>query len=98
MEVGMTVGIDQEDWKKVLAELVGTFFFFFVGIGSIAGAAQAGTVGLLVIALAHGLALAIAITAFGPISGFHFNPAETISLMVARKISPVLSLLYLLGQ
>lgn len=94
----MTVAIDQEDWKKVLAELVGTFFFFFVGIGSIAGAAQSGTVGLLVIALAHGLALAIAITVFGPISGGHFNPAVTISLMVARKISPVLSLLYILGQ
>lgn len=94
----MTVAIDQEDWKKVLAEVVGTFFFFFIGIGSIAGAMQAGTVGLLVIALAHGLALAIAITVFGPISGGHFNPAVTISLMVTRKISPVLALLYILGQ
>ena len=30
----MTVTIDQRDWQKVLAEVVGTFFFFFVGIGS----------------------------------------------------------------
>ncbi|MDQ5825119.1 MAG: aquaporin [Chloroflexota bacterium] len=94
----MTVAIDQEDWKKVLAEVVGTFFFFFIGIGSIAGASQAGATGLLIVALAHGLALSIAITALGPISGAHFNPAVTISLLVARKISPVLALLYILGQ
>ena len=94
----MIVGIDQEDWKKVLAEVVGTFFFFFIGIGSIAGANQAGATGLLIIALAHGVALSIAVTALGPISGGHFNPAVTLSLMVARKISPVLSLLYILGQ
>lgn len=94
----MTVGIDQEDWKKVLAEVVGTFFFFFIGIGSIAGASQAGATGLLIVALAHGLALAIAITALGPISGGHFNPAVTVGLMVARKISPLLAVLYILGQ
>ncbi|HEX8230380.1 MAG TPA: aquaporin [Chloroflexia bacterium] len=94
----MTVAIDQEDWKKVLAEVVGTFFFFFIGIGSIAGASQAGGAGLLLVALAHGVALAIAITALGPISGAHFNPAVTIGLLVTRKISPVLALLYILGQ
>ncbi len=94
----MTVAIDQEDWKKVLAEVVGTFFFFFIGIGSIAGASQAGGAGLLLVALAHGLALSIAITALGPISGGHFNPAVTVGLLVARKISPVLALLYILGQ
>ncbi len=94
----MTVAIDQEDWKKVLAEVVGTFFFFFIGIGSIAGASEAGGVALLIVALAHGLALSIAITALGPISGAHFNPAVTIGLMMARKISPVLALLYILAQ
>ena len=94
----MTVAIDQEDWKKVLAEVVGTFFFFFIGIGSIAGASQSGAAGLLIIGLAHGLALSIAVTALGPISGGHFNPAVTISLLVARKISPLLALLYILGQ
>lgn len=94
----MTIGIDQEDWKKVLAEVVGTFFFFFIGIGSITVADEPGATGLLIVALAHGLALAVAITVFGPISGAHFNPAVTLSLMVARKISPMLGLLYILGQ
>lgn len=94
----MTIAIDQEDWKKVLAEVVGTFFFFFIGIGSIAATRDIGGVGLLFVALAHGLALSIAVSSLGHISGAHFNPAVTIGLMVARKISPVLALIYILGQ
>ncbi len=94
----MTVGIAQEDWKKVLAEVVGTFFFFFIGIGSIAATRDIGGVGLLFVALAHGLALSIAISSLGHISGGHFNPAVTLGLMTARKISPILALLYILGQ
>ena len=27
--------IDTEDWYKVIAEALGTFFFFLVGIGSV---------------------------------------------------------------
>ncbi len=91
----MTVTIDQQDWQKVLAEVVGTFFFFFIGIGSIPAA---GNSGVLYVALAHGVALAIAISALGHISGGHFNPAVTIGLAVARKISPLLAILYILGQ
>jgi MIP family channel proteins len=91
----MTVTIQQEDWQKVLAEVVGTFFFFFIGIGSVAWV-QTG--GVVYVALAHGLALAIAISALGHISGGHFNPAVTLGLMVARKISPMLAILYIIGQ
>src|SRR5437016_5819217 len=91
----MTVAIDQEDWKKVLAEVVGTFFFFFIGIGSIA---MAGNVGVRYVALGHGVALAIAVSARCLLSGAHFNSAVRIALVLARKISPLLALLYLLGQ
>lgn len=91
----MTITVDQQDWQKVLAEIVGTFFFFFIGIGSIA---VAGNLGVLYVGLAHGLALAIAISALGHISGGHFNPAVTVGLAVARKISPFLAVLYIIGQ
>ncbi|MGA7731878.1 MAG: aquaporin, partial [Chloroflexia bacterium] len=87
--------ITSRDWSKVIAEVVGTFFFFFIGIGS---GLFAGSAGVLYVALAHGLALAIAISALGHISGGHFNPAVTISLMVARKITPILGALYIVGQ
>src|SRR5438552_16941877 len=98
----MTITIDPRDWQKVLAEAVGTFFFFFIGIGSISTLVLAqnsvGALGIFYIALAHGVALAIAISALGHISGGHFNPAVSISLAVARKISPMLAVLYILGQ
>jgi MIP family channel proteins len=87
--------ITSKDWRKVIAEVVGTFFFFFIGIGSVL---FAGSAGVLYVALAHGLALAVAISALGHISGAHFNPAVTISLLVARKITPILSVLYIVGQ
>src|SRR5438132_12030976 len=95
----MTITRDQQDWRKVLAEIVGTFFFFFIGIGGVLVVGnQAGALGILYVALAHGVALALAISALGHISGGHFNPAVTIGLMVGRKIDIFLAFFYILGQ
>jgi len=94
----MNMAINQEEWKKVLAEVVGVFFFFFIGMGSAIVSAGNGAFTALYVALGHGVALAVAITALGPISGAHFNPAVTIGFLVVRKISPMLALLYILGQ
>jgi len=93
----------QQDWRKLVAEAVGIFFFFFIGIGAQLSVAQvAGSTNtwfnVFYIALAHGVALAIAISAFGYISGGHFNPAVSIGLALARKISWVLALLYIVAQ
>ena len=71
--------------RALAAEVVGTFFFFTVGAGAILTDVQSkGQVGLLGIALAHGLALAIAVSIFGSISGGHFNPAVSLALAVGR--------------
>src|SRR5262245_52053784 len=96
----MTITIDPQDWRKVVAEVVGTFFFFFIGIGSalVLVGTSPSAFNTLDIALAHGFALALAISALGHISGGHFNPAVTISLAVTRKIGPVLALFYIIGQ
>src|SRR5581483_1682304 len=73
--------------QKALAELVGIFVFFFVGIGSVVdNPANAQGVGLLIVAFAHGLALAIMISALGAVSGGHFNPAVSLGLFVGRQI------------
>ena len=76
-----------EHTRALLAEIAGTFLFFVIGAGSIVTAfisAAPGT-GLVAVAFAHGLALAIAVSAFGAISGGHFNPAVTFALAIARK-------------
>src|ERR1700726_976256 len=80
--------------KPVVAELIGTFAFVFIGAGSIiTNTLTHGTVGLVGIAFAHGLALAIMITIFAATSGGHINPAVTVGFLVTRRIEPLLGLL-----
>jgi aquaporin TIP len=76
-----------EHTRALLAEIAGTFMFFVIGAGAIITTVAAGSPpnGLLAIALAQGLALAIAVSSFGAISGGHFNPAVTLALAIARK-------------
>ena len=81
------------------AEAIGTFLFFVLGAGAVIMNAQTGgEVGLLGIALAHGLALAALGTAFAPISGGQFNPAVTVALWLVGKVRTVEGLRYIVAQ
>ena len=71
--------------RALIAEACGTFWFFFIGAGSILTVAAGSGGGLLDIAFAHGITLAIAISAFGGLSGGHFNPAVSFGLAVAGR-------------
>ncbi len=72
--------------RALLAEALGTFWFFSVGAGAVvADAMTGGGIGIVGIALAHGLALAVAVSSFGAISGGHFNPAVTLGVWVAGR-------------
>src|SRR5213083_957036 len=71
--------------RALAAEACGTFWFFFIGAGTILTDSVIAGGGLLPIALAHGITLAIAVSAFGPLSGGHFNPAVTFALAIAGR-------------
>jgi MIP family channel proteins len=75
---------------RLLAEILGTFLFFFLGFSGIATAAKFGVdaISALGVAAGFGFGLSLAITAFGQISGGHFNPAVTAGLAAARKMNP----------
>lgn len=83
--------------KACVAEFVGTFALIFVGVGAIANLAgdHAGLVG---IALAHGLTIAVMVSATGAISGGHLNPAVTFGLLIGRKICASRALAYWISQ
>ncbi len=73
--------------KSLVAEFIGTFALIFIGVGAIAADhLTGGKLGLTGIALAHGLAIAVMVSATAAISGGHLNPAVTIALWSAKKI------------
>ena len=90
-----------DDYRALVAELVGTFLFVFVGAGSIITASfihATPAIALLLAAFGNGLGLALAITTVGHVSGGHLNPAVTIALWVSQRIASLLAVLYIIAQ
>jgi MIP family channel proteins len=79
--------------KQCVAEFIGTFALIFVGVGAIYHNA-----GLLAIALAHGLTIAVMVSATGAISGGQLNPAVTFGLLIGGKMTLQRSVAYWIAQ
>lgn len=88
--------------RRLAAECVGTAFLLatVIGSGIMAERLSGGNVGLALLAnaIATGAILVVLITALGPVSGAHFNPAVTLAFLVRGKITLVAAGLYLLVQ
>ena len=82
--------------KKYLAEFVGTFVLVFFGVGTAVVAGD--KVGIVGIALAFGLALVGAAYGIGPVSGCHINPAVSLGVWVAGRMTLVEMIGYWVGQ
>lgn len=88
----------KDAWRYFTAEFIGTFALVFIGGGAIiTSAGVPGQEAIVGIALAHGLILAILVTATMRISG-HLNPAVTIGFLVARRIEPMMAVVYWIAQ
>ncbi len=86
-------------FKKMFAEGLGVFALVLFGAGAIlANSVSNGGVGILGIALAHGLAIALMAYAVGSISGGHFNPAVTAAFFALKKIDSTTAVKYVLAQ
>ena len=84
--------------RHFAAEFIGIFALVFVGSGAIMMARHTNSSAALVsVALAHGLILAIMVTATMRISG-HLNPAVTIGFLVTRRIEPMMAGIYVVAQ
>lgn len=85
--------------RRSLAEFLGTFGLVFFGAGAVASKYYPdATYGVFGVAVAHGLALAVLVTALMGISGGHLNPAVTLGLAVTRRTEPRAALAYIAAQ
>ena len=87
-------------FKKYLCEFIGTFVlvFFACGTACVVGcSAEAGT-GYLLTALAFGLVIVAMAYSIGNVSGCHINPAVSIAMLVAKKLSLVDFIGYVIAQ
>ncbi|MFB4309334.1 aquaporin [Actinomadura sp. GTD37] len=90
--------------RRFAAELVGTLLlvYFAVGVATLSfGFGVTGrslSAGVIATALTFGLVLLVLVYAIGPISGCHVNPAVTLGVLLARRITPFDAVGYWIAQ
>ena len=88
--------------NQLIAEAIGTFFLLatVVGSGVMAESLADGNDALALLGntLATGAILIVLITALGPISGAHFNPAVTLSMLLLKRITRPEAVCYICVQ
>ncbi|MDE1768885.1 MAG: aquaporin, partial [Candidatus Micrarchaeota archaeon] len=87
--------------QRAIAETLGTFLLVFIGAGSIVTTTYfygPSSSQLLLVALAHGIALALAVSIAMGISGGHINPAITVAMLATKRIKPMEGAVYILSQ
>ncbi|KAF7099301.1 hypothetical protein CFC21_100946 [Triticum aestivum] len=92
-------------WRAVIAEFTATLLFVYVTVATVIGHKRqtdgtvgCGGAGILGIAWAFGGMIFVLVYCTAGVSGGHINPAVTFGLLLARKVSLVRALLYMVGQ
>jgi len=88
--------------SPIAAEIIGTMLLMLIGNGVVANVVLKKTKGngggWVLISLAWGLAVYVAVVVAGPYSGAHINPAVTLSLAIAGKFAWSMVGSYLIAQ
>ncbi|XP_022143902.1 aquaporin PIP2-1-like [Momordica charantia] len=95
-------------YRAIIAEFVATLLFLYVTVLTVIGykiqsdvnngGEICGGVGILGIAWAFGGMIFVLVYCTAGISGGHINPAVTVGLLLARKVSLVRAVLYIVAQ
>ena len=96
VEKPVSVATEIGPMKRYLAELIGTMVLVLMGCGSVVIADA--YVGNLGISFAFGISVLVMVYAIGGLSGCHINPAISISMLVAKKISAKDAVFYIIFQ
>ena len=90
---------DRDLGRAAVAEFLGPFTLVMAGVGAVIATQNLGDGGNLVaVGLAHGLAIALMAGALGAISGGHFNPAVTVSMLATGNIKLTRAAVYIVAQ
>ncbi len=84
--------------NKFLVEIVGTFILVYAIASAATVYSDSGQLGVIGIGLVHALVLTAIVYAIGYRSGAQVNPAVTIGLLVARKITGKEAAVYIIAQ
>jgi aquaporin Z len=88
--------LSESSGKKYAAEFIGTLVLVLMGCGSAVLAGSA--IGFVGISFAFGLSVLAMVYAIGGISGCHINPAVSISMLAAGKLSVRDTVIYVVAQ
>ncbi|KAI3913992.1 hypothetical protein MKW98_010804 [Papaver atlanticum] len=89
-------------YRALIAEFIATLLFLYVTVATVIGhkkqTVECGGVGLLGIAWAFGGMIFVLVYCTAGISGGHINPAVTFGLFLARKVSLLRAVFYMIAQ
>ncbi|GAA3196998.1 MULTISPECIES: MIP family channel protein [Streptomyces] len=88
--------METTETRTLLSEFLGTLLLVFFGVGAVVLAGE--YIGTFGIALSFGFVMLAMAYAIGPISGSHINPAVTMGMLLARRITLRTAVEYWIAQ